>query len=341
MSQDTTVRPQLDDFTIFRMAGDGYSGNMSYNTITKTFTLLKGTMIKKCENPARTFSAIPELIEVLRVTPLESSGNDESFYIGNEIKYLTPEHAASIVCGKLMSGIKWKTDNGETIKSFSIQSDNTKLTIENISPEDLRFEEQVENEKRLVREVADHKKRFDVSDPFFNNRYRENAQKLEIMKLWKFASSDVIMQPEKADWACANLNILRGEMKCCWVERPLRRKHLGDICFDKQNDEIRRNKEVYEYDGLMYSGMMRDEAEFLFSVIILGLDNMKTVLHPLISREQQNYLQELEVSKLRGKRKRDDIRIPVIDVIDTGNDENFILILEGKKVTKQEFLTNL
>ena len=201
------------------------------------------------------------------------------------------------------------------------------------------FQEKINNIKKVMYEIANLKKQY-KKDLFHNNYHRSLLQKHQLMSIFGLSDEDIILDPQGTsgpDMVCKKLNIYNGELKVTWMDnRYLTVSSLGKICFDKQHDELRR-KQVFNYDALMYSKMTR-EGEIPFSLFLhCGIKQF----HLILEKYQSQKIQKFQEDKNLGKRTRDDIQIPVIEVIRKLHNEEMLLIRDGKCVDKYYFLSNL
>jgi len=201
------------------------------------------------------------------------------------------------------------------------------------------FYQQIEEAKELVKRNAKFTEKYG-KDLYYNNYYRALFQKEVLINFFDLPEEDIRLDPKGntgPDFNSIMLEIFNGEMKVQWHKpKNLTPKNLGMCRFDKQNDEMRR-RAIYDYDALMYSSMRRN-GRIVFSLLILGQENMKHI-HPLFKKEQDAKIQEIELCQQKSKRlSRDDIAIRVYDIIKLLNDTNMIIILDGNKTNKVNFL---
>lgn len=179
-------------------------------------------------------------------------------------------------------------------------------------------------------------------DPCYNNHWRAYFQKRQLIDAFNL-QDEPILDPNGstgADFLIKELGIYNGEMKGEWMDnKRLTLKSLGNVRFDKQNDRIRR-KAIYDYDSLIYSQFKRS-GNFVFSVIIVGLDKMK-LIHPLIEDAQSKKLVEINLCESIDKRlPRDDIKISVLKLIHLLKNQDMTIIYKGEKISKEDFLLSI
>lgn len=207
--------------------------------------------------------------------------------------------------------------------------------------------------KKIFQDIQDWKNEHEESDPFYNNHGRALIQKgivenhvpgLMIDLRKRTHGFDFVYELEvpewhtRPEWGTIKIINNHGESKTVWYDRKgMWLKSLGRVCYDKQNDEIRR-KNLYEDDSLLYTAMRRN-GDNVLTLWVRDMEGMKKI-HPIIQEHQDNKIKQIEDCQQKKQRiPRDDIQIPITDIINVLDDEDMLLICEKEIISKEQFFT--
>lgn len=215
--------------------------------------------------------------------------------------------------------------------------------------DDVDFIPKIKEALRLQNAIALEMKKAKLKAAFYNNGWRVIFQKYELSQLLSIPTSCIKVEANSQK----NYNkthktydividhptymVDKGESKGEWHDTQALTIKLGDLCFDKQNDEIRRT-ETKEYDLLGYSAFDRETLDIRYSVYWIGRANVAK-LTSLIEKYQAQKVKEIEAAQASGKRlQRDDIQIPLFEALNAVEDGDVICTLLGEVVPRSLLL---
>lgn len=214
-----------------------------------------------------------------------------------------------------------------------------------------RLDEEKENETLImVFDAVDTYFNSTGKHPFFKNYGVNKLQAKDIADTFHIPwnSIEVFPKPKRPlsendvvikspDWICPILKVVNGEFKSRITKsQSLTRSSLLTLMFDKMYT-VERLNEVLAHDALHYALFDKfHSSSILFSMLILGKKSME-ILHPRI---QELHL-ETKTKIEREDTRRDEIQLPVIEVIELLSCDQMILKYHGKRISKQDLLSTL
>ena len=170
---------------------------------------------------------------------------------------------------------------------------------------------------------------------FHNYKFREELAKRELTKHGR-DGVELVEGVHGADFHTANT--VNGEVKTITVH--LDRVTPGllnrEFQFDKQNDEIRRQKTL-EYDCFFFGVFHNFAPKSVISIIIDSSSGVEK-LRKLLKEKQDEKVKEIEHCKSINKRlPRDTIGITINDIFAKLNDTDFELYFNQKLISVTEF----
>ncbi len=175
--------------------------------------------------------------------------------------------------------------------------------------------------------------KYDISI-YHNYLNREIIQGAELILLHGVHDLVLSTKSNGKDFSSESLRIVNGEMKTMTHKGgSLTPSSIKGLEFDKQKYDEKRRKQIFDYDGIMYS-LFSKRDEIIFSFLIKGMENIELIVHPLFEREQKN---------IKLESGRDSIQIKAYDIITNKNcdDTNITITFNGSIISKSEFLSNL
>ena len=202
-----------------------------------------------------------------------------------------------------------------------------------------QFKQKIKHIKRIVGYIDSYRDIY-KSDPFYNNQWREEMAKDVALDHFGLNPDDLVLHPHGTsgpDFMCSRLGIKKGEMKGAWFKaRSMTPKSIGCAQFDKQNDKYRR-AEIFDYDALIYTAFERD-SDIVFTIIVVGEQNMKR-LHLLFRRAHRVIHEKILACKKADKKiNRDAIEISAFDIIERLKENEMVILVRGKVVSRRKFL---